>query len=63
MLLVFASLDVTPVHAVVVVVTLVLAAAVVAVNAILFVEDEVLFPRAPAPTPTAAFAVVALFLS
>ena len=37
--------------------------AVVAVNVILIADDKVLFPHAPALTPTAALAVVALFLS
>ena len=46
---------------VVVAVTLVLAATVVAVNAILLAVDEVIFPHAPAPKPTAAHAVAALF--
>ena len=68
-LLVVASLDVTPVL-VVVSVTLVLVAVVVTlvldvvvVNVILLADDEVLLPHAPAPTPTAALAVVALFIS
>ena len=46
-----------------VVVTLVLNATVVAVNAILLADDKVLLPHALAPTPTAALAVFALFLS
>ena len=46
-----------------VVLSLVLAAPVVAVSAILLADDEVLFPHAPAPTPTATLAVVALFFS
>ena len=41
-------------------VTLVL---VVVVNVIFLADDEVLFHRAPALTPTAAFPVVSLFLS
>ena len=53
-LLVVASLDVTPVL-VVVVLTVVIV--------ILLAGDEVLFLHAPALTPTAALAVVALFLS
>ena len=55
-LLVVASLDVTPLVVVVVVV-------VVIVVVILLAADEVLFPHAPALTPTVALAVVALFLS
>ena len=53
-------LDVTLVL-VIVVVTLVLV--VVVINATLLPDNEVLFPHAPAPTPTADLAVVALFLS
>ena len=45
-------------------VTLVLAAVVVAVvNVTLLASDEIPFPHAPAPTLTAALAVLAMFLS
>ena len=59
-LLVVATSDVT-LALVVVVVTL--AHVVVVVNVILLLDNEVLFSHAPALTPTAALAVVALFLS
>ena len=54
-LLFVASLDVTLV--------LVAVVFVAVVNLTLFAGDEVLFSHAPAPTPTANFTVVALFLS
>ena len=55
-LLLVASFDVAHVLVAVVVV-------VAVVNVTLLAGDEILFPHIPAPTPTAALAVVALLLS